>query len=97
MNRQQLIQMLVIDSIEHLQQCRHSLWLQSVLEDGFSGFSNMPDEQLLRECRWRGISPRADIAIAGGERAEPETEDDEAELVNLVHSYRKVAGSTSFD
>lgn len=61
MSREHLIQMLVIDSIEHASDMRRYRWLQQVLEGGFRGFANMSDAELTEETRARRLDLDDDV------------------------------------
>ena len=49
MTREEMIQLLILDCLEHEGDQQRYLWLQNILENGFCGFANMSDEQLSRK------------------------------------------------
>jgi hypothetical protein len=55
MNRELIIQKLIESKVDYITRHGCGIWLHDILERGFIGFGNMPDEQLLREMRQRGI------------------------------------------
>ena len=56
MERDQIIQSLVAESLHQILEQKRSNWLLRVLEHGFTGYSNLDDEALLREAQRYGIS-----------------------------------------
>jgi len=56
MSREEMVQMLVLDSVEHGGDFRRYAWLQSALEHGFCGYATMSRQALLKEMGWRGLS-----------------------------------------
>lgn len=72
MSREHLIQMLLIDSLEHIGDMRRYLWLQRALESGFRSFANMSNAELTEEIRTRRLDPNEDAT-------EEDTDDNRAE------------------
>lgn len=55
MQRESMIDLLVLDCFERMADSSRGIWLMSVLRDGFAGFARMSDEQLAREMTRRGL------------------------------------------
>jgi hypothetical protein len=55
MNRDAVIQYLILDRLDKIHRCNHATWLARLLEGGFVGFANMSDQQLRQECAERGL------------------------------------------
>jgi hypothetical protein len=55
MNRELIIQKLIESRVDYITRHGCGIWLHEILERGFIGFANMPDAQLAREMRQRGI------------------------------------------
>lgn len=55
MNREAMIDLLVLDGLERATMASRTLWLMGMLRDGFAGFANMSDESLAREFSLRGL------------------------------------------
>lgn len=73
MQRESMIDLLVLDSFEKMAESSRGIWLLSVLREGFVGFSRMSDEQLATELSRRGLS--ADEPV-GEEWELPDTDPD---------------------
>lgn len=59
MNRQEMIDKLIIDSIDTIYNSGNFMedndWLYDIFKSGFVGFSNMTDDELLKELNNRGL------------------------------------------
>lgn len=55
MNREAVIQYLILDRLDKIHRCHQTTWLAVLLERGFVGFANMSDQQLGQECAARGL------------------------------------------
>lgn len=84
MSREHLIQLLVIDSLEHANDMRRYLWLQQVLESGFRGFAKMSDAELEEEIHARRLDPDEDTAV---EDADIDHADDDGDIGILLQGY----------
>lgn len=62
MQREQIIEALVVDSLVSIFDRNQYCWLQGILENGFRGFAQMTTEELLLELEHRklDISAEAD-------------------------------------
>ncbi len=62
MQREHIIQALVVDCLVSIFDRNQYCWLQEILENGFRGFMHMSTEELLMELKHRNldISPDAD-------------------------------------
>lgn len=56
MTRDEMITALIDDTVERVVVLRQVFWLQGILEHGFAGFSQWPDDELRRELRTRGLN-----------------------------------------
>jgi hypothetical protein len=75
MQRESMIDLLVLDCFEKMADSSRGIWLLSVLRDGFVGFAHMSDAQLAREMARRGLA--ADDPSAEFEEWElPDTDPD---------------------
>jgi hypothetical protein len=81
--RQYMIDSLVGFSLSAALQDPDAEWLREIFANGFVGFSNMSDRELLREMQFRDLAgyPGGPEAI---EDAEPEEEDDDHALQALL-------------
>lgn len=77
MNREAMIDLLVLDGLERATTSR-ALWLMGILRDGFPGFANMPDESLAREFSLRGLQAIEDGLMFG---AEEENQSGDTDLI----------------
>jgi hypothetical protein len=80
MNRELIIQKLIESKVDYITRHGCGIWLHDILERGFVGFANMPDEQLLREMRQRGIKCEMDNTpwpLDEDDDEDPEPEDDD--------------------
>ena len=57
MSRDEMIALLVCDTLERVMNRRQVFWLQGVLENGLLGFAKWSDEELRRELDVRGFRP----------------------------------------
>lgn len=64
MQREAMIDLLVLDCLEHAVAGRRGIWLLSILRDGFAGFAKMSDAQLAEEFAQRGLMAREET-VAG--------------------------------
>ncbi len=64
MHREAMIDLLVLDCLEHTVAGRRGIWLMSILRDGFAGFAKMSDAQLAEEFARRGLMAREET-VAG--------------------------------
>ncbi len=87
--RDQLVRSLVIDSVERLRADQLGLWLHTILEDGFIGFANMNEEDLLRECIRRGLRLEEHFEELPHEEYDDDPDDDEEELLGLFAHDRQ--------
>jgi hypothetical protein len=55
MQREQIIEALVVDSLVSIFDRNQYCWLQGVLENGFRGFAQMSTEELLMEMQHRKL------------------------------------------
>ncbi|PKO34821.1 MAG: hypothetical protein CVU34_04810 [Betaproteobacteria bacterium HGW-Betaproteobacteria-7] len=55
MKREEMIRLLVLDRLEHREDMRRYMHLHHVLENGFRGFRNLSDAELLAEIRALGL------------------------------------------
>jgi hypothetical protein len=60
MTRDEMIRLLVLDRLEHREDFSRYLHLEKVLENGFRGFRNLTDQELLGEIRVLGLETPAD-------------------------------------
>jgi hypothetical protein len=62
MQREQIIEALVVDCLVSIFDRNQYCWLQGILENGFRGFAQMSTQELLMELKHRGldISSNAD-------------------------------------
>jgi hypothetical protein len=63
MTRDEMIRLLVLDRLEHRDDFGRYLHLQRVLENGFRGFRNLSDKELLSEVRALGLDRGADDGL----------------------------------
>lgn len=91
MHRDLVIDSLVLDYIDKIIESRHTLWLQLILTNGFSGFANMDDEELRRACAERGLrceegfhEPQQELDNA----PDTDDDDDEFEVRSLLSATR---------
>ena len=55
MEREQIIEALVVDCLVSIFDRNRYCWLQEILENGFRGFSQMSTQELLMELKHRGL------------------------------------------
>lgn len=89
-----LVRSLILDSLEKLQSERLSLWLHGILENGFAGFANMKDAELLRECRRRGLRLEEPLEEAPLEEFDDDPDEDEDDLLELL-PMRQASGAAA--
>lgn len=90
MNRDGMIQRLIQYEIDRLERGRSSLWLIEALERGFQGFRNMPDRELQREMRQRGLKADSeDIAESEDESDDTDPHDD-VEVRSMLRQFAAV-------
>ena len=63
MTRDEMIRLLVLDRLEHRDDLGRYLHLHKVLENGFRGFRNLSDKELMVEIRALGLSAAADDSL----------------------------------
>lgn len=63
MHRESMIDLLVLDCFEKMTDSSRGIWLLSILREGFVGFANMDDAQLLGEFVRRGLRVREETVI----------------------------------
>ncbi len=80
MNRDAVIQYLILDRLDKIHRCNHATWLARLLEGGFVGFANMTDQQLVQECVARGIE--CDLHAS---HVDPEADADDDATEDLEH------------
>ncbi|WP_153117435.1 hypothetical protein [Rhodocyclus tenuis] len=78
MDRESMIDLLVLDCFEKLSASRHGVWLLGILRDGFAGFAALSDDELRAEVRRRGldIEPLDDPAKDGDDWEFPDADPD---------------------
>jgi hypothetical protein len=86
MTREEMIQLLVIHGVECADSFRGTLWLQKILEQGFPGYANLPDEALAAEIVAQGLDRYADAEDEHEDWMRP---DDGAELTVLAHRAKQ--------
>jgi len=59
MTRDEMIRLLVLDRLEHRDELGRYLRLHKVLENGFRGFRNLSDKELMIEIRALGLADEA--------------------------------------
>jgi hypothetical protein len=84
MQRDFLIQSLVLDSIEKLRDDHLPLWLHAILENGFVGFANMSEEELRRQCARRGLRLEDDLEEPAREEFDDDPDEDDEELNDFL-------------
>lgn len=84
MQRDFLIQSLVLDSIEKLRGDRFPFWLHAILESGFVGFANMSEEELRRQCARRGLRLEDDLDEPTREEFDDDPDEDDEELNDFL-------------
>lgn len=67
MNREEMISLLVLDRLDNRDDLGRYLHLQKVLENGFRGFRNLSDKELLSEIRALGLESRCQEAFDDGQ------------------------------
>lgn len=83
MSRNEMIAVLVNDTVERMLDLRQVFWLQGILENGFAGFANWSDDDLRREFKGRGLDSGNPLDEAG------ESDSDEREE---GHEFLRLAG-----
>lgn len=81
MRRDLAIEALVLDCVYRIAEYRYTVWLHSILENGFAGFANMSDDELRRACAERGLRCEEDFRESPHEEFDddPDADDDEEE------------------
>ncbi len=67
MSRDEVIALLVSDTIERMLSQRQIFWLQRILENGFPGYANWSDEDLQREMGERGLDDKVSEDATDGD------------------------------
>lgn len=67
MEREEIIQNLVVESFHDIMEQRRTSWLLHILEHGFPGFSHLGDRELSKEAERYGISAKQAAAAAAVE------------------------------
>ena len=75
MQRESMIDLLVLDCFERMADSSRGIWLMSVLRDGFAGFARMSDEQLARELARRGLGAE-ELPVEADDWDVPDTDPD---------------------
>lgn len=75
MDRESMIDLLALDCLDKMADSSRGVWLLSLLRDGFVGFAQMSDVQLVREMERRGLGAD-DLSGAGEEWELPDTDPD---------------------
>lgn len=70
MQREKMIDALVVDSMIRILDQHRIVWLSEILESGFGGFKHMTDAELLSEMSIRGLGGDTSACL-------PESADDE--------------------
>ena len=55
MTKTELIQALIRDDVVNIESCECSWWIETILNDGFLGYRNMPISQLKQEYKEREL------------------------------------------
>lgn len=55
-DREKAIEVLIEDDMNVIIDCGHDTYLADILHNGFIGYRNLTDNQLVDECEERGIS-----------------------------------------
>jgi hypothetical protein len=63
MTRQEMIQLLVADRLEHGSGPAGYLWLEKAIEFGFVGYANMADAELATEVGRRRLDGLAEVPV----------------------------------
>lgn len=63
MTRDEMIRLLVLDRLEHRDDLGRYLHLHKVLENGFRGFRNLSDKELMVEVRALGLTVSSDDGL----------------------------------
>lgn len=81
MRRNSAIEVLVLDHIYKIIEYRYTVWLHSILENGFVGFANMSDDELRHACAERKLCCEEDFLEPPQEEFDddPDPDDDEEE------------------
>lgn len=64
MTRDEMIRLLVLDRLEHREDFSRYLHLEKVLENGFRGFRNLTDQELVGEIRALGLETPGDNGLS---------------------------------
>ena len=75
MQRESMIDLLVLDCFEKMADSSRGIWLLSILREGFVGFARMSDTQLAGEMAKRGLGVD-DLSAAVDEWELPDTDPD---------------------
>jgi hypothetical protein len=77
MQRESMIDLLVLDCFERMADSSRGIWLLSVLREGFVGFDRMSDGQLKQEMARRGLRVDAgSMEVEADEWELPDTDPD---------------------
>ncbi|MGH8671930.1 MAG: hypothetical protein ACREUA_07830 [Burkholderiales bacterium] len=55
MKRADIIEALILNRIHSIVEERYTVWLHCIIENGFIGYANMPDDVLRLEFRKQGL------------------------------------------
>lgn len=98
MKREDMIRLLVLDRLEHREDIGRYMHLHHVLENGFRGFRNLSDAELLDEIRALGLDREPDEEpdfIAGDDDADAYCVFDSSSLAGFGLSVETLAGRYS--
>ena len=82
MSRDEMIALLVSDTLERVMNLRQVFWLQGVLENGLLGFAKWSDEELRRELDGRGFGEN-DASVVVDEDYEAADDLDDSEFLRF--------------
>jgi hypothetical protein len=63
MTRDDMIRLLVLERLENRDKMNGYLHLHDMLENGFRGFRNLSDKELLSELRARGLEQQSELPV----------------------------------
>ena len=82
MSRDEMIALLICDTLERVMNLRQVFWLQGVLENGLPGFAKWSDEELRRELDGRGFGEN-DASVVVDEDYEAADDLDDSEFLRF--------------
>lgn len=93
MDRDLVVQRLIEDELKRLERGRQSLWLMRVLENGFQGFGNMSEAELMSELRRRGLKAEFESPVEPDDEADDDEDEDDDEDGEIRAVVEEVARS----